>query len=175
MLELDVVVAEAYDETKDKFVPTTQRIQLEHSLASLSKWEFVFEKPFLGSEERTPQETLAYIEMMILGDKPTPEILLELVRSHHDEIQQYINRKGTGTRISEIQKTQGRRQIITSEVIYSWMVEMRIDFQTQYWHLNRLIMLIRVISVNRAPKKKMSAAERQALMRQRRSQFSKGG
>lgn len=173
MLELDVVVSESYDETSNRFVPIKQRVQLEHSLASLSKWEFSFEKPFLGSDERTHAETFAYIEMMILGDKPSPEILLELVRNHHEAIQEYINRKATGTRVSEIQKSQGRRQIITSEVIYSWMVEMQIDFETQYWHLNRLIMLIRVISANRAPKKNMTAAERQALMRQRREQFKK--
>jgi len=173
MLELDVVLAEEYDEKTGKFVLTKQRIQLEHSLASLSKWESVFEKPFMGMEKKTPEETFAYIEMMIQGEKPSPEVLLGLVRSHHEEIQSYIDRKMTGTKISEIQKSQGRRGIITSEVIYSWMVEMNIPFETQHWHFNRLIMLIRVISVNRAPKKTMTAAERQSLMQKRRREHSK--
>jgi|SRR5687768_14897465 len=175
MLELDVAIAEAYDETTSKFVPTLQRVQLEHSLASLSKWESVFEKPFLSADDKEYDEMFGYIEMMIVEPKPTPEILLELVRSHHETIQKYINRKMSGTRIAEIQKGQGRRGTITSEVIYSWMVEMNIPFETQNWHLNRLITLIRVISANRSPKKKMTAAERQALNRQRQSQTKSRG
>jgi hypothetical protein len=175
MLELDVVIAEAYDETSNKFVPTLQRVQLEHSLASVSKWESVFEKPFLSPDDKETDELFGYIEMMILDPKPTPEILLEIVRSHHETIQTYINRKMSGTRIAEIQKGQGRQGTITSEVIYSWMVEMNIPFETQNWHLNRLITLIRVISTNRAPKKKLSAAERQALNRQRKAQAKSRG
>lgn len=175
MLELDVVIAEAYDETTSKFVPTHQRVQLEHSLASMSKWESAFEKPFLGPEEKQHDETFAYIEMMIQGSKPSPEVLLELVRNHHEQIQTYINRKMTGTRISEIQKASGRREIITSEVIYSWMVGMNIPFETQYWHLNRLITLIRVINLKNSPKKKMTAAERQQLNRQRQAKHNSRG
>lgn len=175
MLELDVVVSEAYDENTNKFVQTTQRVQLEHSLATLSKWESVFEKPFLGPEKKTNNETLAYIELMIVGDRPSPEVFLELIKNHIDEIQEYIDRKMTGTRIHEIQKQQGRREVITSEVIYSWMVEMQIPFVTENWHLNRLITLIRVLSVKRAPKRKMSAAERHALNRQRQAQLRSRG
>jgi hypothetical protein len=175
MLELDVVVAESYDEKTCKFVPTTQRVQLEHSLASMSKWESTFEKPFLSSEDKRHDETLSYIEMMVQGSKPSPEVLLELVRTHHDEIQVYINRAMSGTKISEVRKSSGRRDTITSELIYSWMVEMRIPFETQYWHLNRLITLIRVINLKNSPKKKMTAAERQQLNRQRQAQHNRRG
>lgn len=174
MLELDVAVATAYDESINKFVPTTQRVQLEHSLASMSKWESAFEKPFLGPEKKY-DETFAYIEMMIVGPKPSPDVLLELVKSHHEAIQTYVDRKMTGTRISEIQKGSGRRETITSEIIYSWMVNMQIPFETQHWHLNRLLMLIRVISVKNSPKKKMTAAERQQLNRQRQAQHRTRG
>lgn len=175
MLELDVVCGEAYDENTEKFVPTIQRVQLEHSLASVSKWESEFEKPFLGADEKNAEETFAYIQMMILDAKPSPEILLLLVKNHHQDIQTYINRKMSGTTIAEITKGSGRRQTITSEVIYSWMVDLRIPFETQYWHLNRLITLIRVNTLKNSPKKKMSAAERQALNRQRQTKFNTRG
>lgn len=175
MLELDVVVAEEYDETQNKFVLTKQRVQFEHSLASMSKWESVFEKPFLGPEEKEPEETFAYIEMMVVGDRPTPEILYDIVKNHHKDIQRYINREMTGTKISQIQKGSGRRQTITSEVIYSWMVTMRIPFETQHWHLNRLITLIRVINTQNAPKRKMTPAERQQLNRQRQAKHNTRG
>lgn len=175
MLELDVVVAEAYDEKEQKFVPTTQRVQLEHSLATMSKWESVFEKPFLGPQEKKNDEVVAYIEMMIQGPQPSAEVLLALIKNHLKEIQHYIDRKMTGTRIAEVKKSGGRQEIISSEVIYSWMVEMNIPFETQHWHLNRLITLIRVISVKRSPKKKMSAAERQALNQKRKAQYNTRG
>lgn len=176
MLELNVVVAEAYDETKGKFVSTTNRVHLEHSLASMSKWESVFEKPFLGPDQKTDEETLAYIELMIVGPKPPPEVFLNLVKNHMNEIQAYISKDMTATKISEIQKkTGGRRQIITNELIYSWMVGMQIPFETEHWHLNRLIMLIRVISTQNAPKRKMTNAERQQLNRQRQAQAKRRG
>lgn len=175
MLELDVVVAEAYDDQTHKFVSTTQRVQLEHSLASMSKWEAVFEKPFLSSDDKQHDETFAYIEMMVQGPKLASEVLLELVKTYHSDIQLYINRKMSGTKISEVQKSSGRRDTITSELIYSWMVEMRIPFEAQNWHLNRLIMLIRVINLKNSPKKKMTAAERQQLNRQRQAQHNRRG
>lgn len=175
MLELDVVIAEAYDEKDQKFVPTTQRVQLEHSLVSVSKWESVFEKPFLGPEEKSSDEIVAYIEMMIQGPHPSPEVLLNLIKHHLEEIQKYIDRKMSGTRISEVKKGSGRREVITSELIYSWMVEMNIPFETQNWHLNRLITLIRVISLKRTPKQKMTPAERHALNRQRQTKHKSRG
>lgn len=170
MLEIEVVLDEEFDEATNKFVSIKQRVQLEHSLATVSKWESVFEKPFLGTEEKNNDETLAYIEMMIQGPKPSPEVFLGLLKNHHAEIQDYIARKMTATRVAEVQKGAGGRGVITSELIYSWMVSMSIPFETQHWHLNRLIMLIRVISLKNAPKKKMTAAERQALNRQRQAQ-----
>lgn len=176
MLELNVVVAEAYDENLNKFVPTTSRVQLEHSLASMSKWESMFEKPFLGPAEKTDSETLGYIELMIVGPKPPPEVFLKLIQNHMAEIQTYISKEMTATKISEIQKKNGgRRQVITNELIYSWMVGMQIPFETEHWHLNRLIMLIRVISLQNAPKQKMTPAQRQQLNRQRQSQMKSRG
>lgn len=175
MLELDVVIATAYDESSNKFVPTTQRVQLEHSLATMAKWESVFEKPFLSSEEKQHEETFAYIEMMVVGSKLSAEVLLELVKTHHQEIQTYINRKMSATTISDVQKGTGRREVITAEVIYSWMISMNIPFETQHWHLNRLITMIRVINVKNSPKKKLTAAERQQLNRQRQAQLKSRG
>jgi hypothetical protein len=92
------------------------------------------------------------------------------------EIQDYISKEMTATKISEIQKKNGgRRQVITNELIYSWMVGMQIPFETEHWHLNRLIMLIRVIGAQNAPKRKMTNAERQQLNRQRQAQNKRRG
>lgn len=42
------------------------------------------------------------------------------------------------------------KQIITSELIYYWMVSYRIPFECQKWHLNRLLTLIRICNVEEA-------------------------
>jgi hypothetical protein len=56
-------------------------------------------------------------------------------------------------------KSRSGTQFLTSDLIYAWMVALRIPFECQKWHLNRLITLIRIVNIEQQPKKKMSAAE----------------
>ena len=59
MLEITIPSMEFYDERNNLFISTKeQTIRLEHSLVSLSKWESKWCKPFLSSEDKTPEETL---------------------------------------------------------------------------------------------------------------------
>ena len=48
----------------------------------------------------------------------------------------------------------GKGQIVTSEVIYGWMIAFQIPVEFQKWHLNRLMMLIEVCNEQQNPKKK---------------------
>ena len=67
---------------------------------------------------------------------------------------------------------------MTSEVIYSWMIQFNIPVEFQKWHLNRLMMLIRVCEANNSKPRKMSrkeAAQYQAkLNAERRRKYGKG-
>ena len=182
MLRIDVPLVESYDEEQQRFVVTkSYTLELEHSLASLSKWESHFEKPFLGKEDKTPEETLWYIQAMTLTPNVPPEIYLELSKENVEEIQKYIHAKMTATWFND-RDNKPNREIITAEVIYYWMIALNIPFECQYWHLNKLLTLVNVCNLKNAPEKsknKMSRAEmiaqRNKLNAQRRAQHGSRG
>jgi hypothetical protein len=65
----------------------------------------------------------------------------------------------TATTFNDINKKSKNRNIITSEIIYYWMIALNIPSEYQKWHLNRLLTLINVINIKNQPKKKMSTTE----------------
>jgi len=72
------------------------------------------------------------------------------------QIVDYINDPMTATTISSREANKPNRRIVTSELIYYWMVAYGIPFECEKWHLNRLMMLIRVCGEENKPHKKMS-------------------
>ena len=179
MLELTVILEpEYYDERNEMFIPPkSTTIQLEHSLVSLSKWESKWCKPFLHSD-KTDEETLDYIKCMTLTDGVSPKVYDHLSRRNVREITDYINAPMTATTFSN-ENSKRSRDIVTSEVMYYWMIANNIPFECQHWHLNRLITLVRVCGVHNQPQKKRSkkeiASQYAALNAQRRAKFKSKG
>ena len=155
MLTITIPQTELYDEIRNEFkVVKEQKLVLEHSLVSLSKWESKWHKPFLGKDPKTFEETIDYIRCMTVN--PADPVVYQCITSSNiAEINKYIEDPMTATTIKEQQK-KGNREIITAEIIYYWMVAMNIPFECQKWHLNKLLTLINVVNIKNKPPKKMS-------------------
>jgi hypothetical protein len=180
MLTIRVSGVESFDEKSQEF--TTQGgtiLELEHSLVSLSKWESIFEKPFLGVEPKTPEEIISYVKCMTLTSNFPKEIFQQLSEENYKQIHEYIDAKMTATWFSESPGAPKSREVITSELIYYWMTVFSIPFECEHWHLNRLFTLIRICNVKAAKPKKMSrasaAARQRELNAQRKAQLGTRG
>lgn len=159
MLQITIPSVELWDETKEEFVYTKeQTLQLEHSLVSISKWESKWEKSFLFTKNKTTEEILDYIKCMTLTQNVKPETYYLLTEENIKAVENYINAPMTATTITE-EKGKTDREIITSELIYHWMISLNIPFECQKWHINRLITLIKVCSIKNQKQKKLSQQE----------------
>lgn len=156
MLPLVIPISpEGWDEQKNEFVePQTVKIQLEHSLLSLSKWESKWCKPFLSTTEKTDEETIDYIKCMTVTQNVDPEVYDHLTAQNIADINQYIYAPMTATTFREDKTKKNNREIITAELVYYWMIALQIPVQFEKWHLNRLLTLIRVCEVKNSPPKK---------------------
>jgi hypothetical protein len=86
MLKLKVVLSEDFDEAKQEFVTQSIDIELEHSLASLSKWETIWEIPLLSSNDKTEEQNFSYLECMCLTPNVAPEVFKKLNQEQQDQI-----------------------------------------------------------------------------------------
>lgn len=170
---------EMFDEqTQSFFTLKGQTLQLEHSLVSLSKWESKWCKPFLSKESKTLDETKDYIRCMTITQNVDPEIYNRLSNSNIEAINKYIDAPMTATTFNNRNQS-SNKEIITSELIYYWMISFNIPMECQKWHLNRLLTLIRVCNIKNSPPKKMGkrdiASQYASLNAARRKQFNTKG
>lgn len=156
MLTVTIPSVEKWNEKNNEFVHTkSQTLQLEHSLVSISKWESRWNKPFLSREEKTSLEILDYIRCMTTTQNISDEVYENIPTGVIQKIINYISLPMTATTFRE-DDVKGKKEVVTSEIIYYWMVTLNIPFECQKWHLNRLLTLIRVCNIKNQPKKKIN-------------------
>lgn len=161
MLKIIIPASESYDEIKEEFIYKKEQIlYLEHSLISISKWESKWCKPYLKKGSKTTEEALYYVYCMVVSPKEVDENIARYISSEDMiKIKEYIESDMTATTFANNGKNSINKEIITSELIYYWMIALQIPFECQKWHLNRLITLINVTNIKNNPPKKMTQAE----------------
>lgn len=180
MLTVTIPESEVYDDEAEEFrkLPSVT-LNFEHSLATLSKWEEIWEKPFLSSEQKTDEETKSYIAIMCIDTEIPPEVFQRFSNENLSAINTYMDAKMSATWFAETKGPQSR-EIITAEIIYYWLISANIPLDLQHWHLNKLFTLIKVFNEKNTPeKKKMSKAElierNREINKQRRAKMGTKG
>lgn len=167
MLHIEVNGGEFFNEdTNEFFIVKPQKLVMEHSLLSVSKWESKWKKPFLSDDKKTFEENMDYIRMMTITPNVDPLLYKCLTPKNMDAIRAYIHDPHTATTIKKNDKSNRRSRTITSELIYYWMVANNIPSEYEKWHLNRLLTLIKICSIENNPKKKKMS--RNAIYQQNR-------
>lgn len=167
---IDIIIPEQhyefYDEIKEIFLPPINvketKIQVEHSLISVRKWEQKWQKPFLQDVEKTYDEITDYIRCMTLTHGVDPDVYHWIPEKVIKEVIEYINNPMSATWFSNgdlIGAQKNSREIVTAEIIYYWMIALNIPTEYQYWNLNELLKLIQVVNEKQQPKKKLSHKE----------------
>lgn len=160
MLQITIPATEFYDEKRGIFVNTKEHtLSLEHSLVSISKWEAKWHKPFLSDERKTNEEMLDYIRCMTITQNVDPIIFNVLPYSVITQINAYIEDPQSATVFYDKKEPSRRKERITSEKIFFWMVRANIPFECKTWHLNRLLNLIHYCNSDNQPHKKRSQRE----------------
>ena len=187
MLSITIPKLELFDSKNNIFVNQDEvTIELEHSLVALARWESKWEKPFLGPDQKTEEETIDYVRCMTMTSDVSPEIYHRLNQGHFKQINEYIDAKMSATWFSEPRSAstgnapvKRSRETITAEIIYHWIVALNLDWQVQDWHLNRLFTLIKVCNQKNSPEKKRPkrdmVAERQRINAERKAAMETRG
>lgn len=134
-------------------------LAFEHSLVSLSKWESLHKKVFFGKESKTSEESASYIKCMVVTENVSDDFLNRLFPDQIESIIDYINDSQSATTFRDIQNEKKSAEVITSELIYFWLVQFKIDFEVQYWHLNRLLNLVKICGIKQTKQKPMTKVQ----------------
>lgn len=183
MLRIVVPACEFYDESSEEFIEVKeQTLLMEHSLISISKWEAKWRKPYFSKDKKTPAEIYDYFRCMTVNPSQVdPRVYQMLTKENMEEIAAYIENPMTATTINQNQNALGGKQpVVTSELIYYYMIAQNIPVEFEKWHINRLLTLIKVCAIKNDPNpKKMSrsaiAKQNKALNAARRKRLGTKG
>lgn len=161
-ITVTIPAKEYYDSKQNLFFETKeQTLTLEHSLISVSNWEAKWKQAFLSSKEKTPEQVIDYIRCMTINKNVDPQVYNMLPANVIKQITDYIQDPMTATTFGDSPEDKKnnnskKKRVITSEELYYDMAALGVPFECEKWHLNRLMVLLRIGSIRNQPPKKMS-------------------
>lgn len=161
MLSIYIKPRDLFDERTSEFITAKGgTLKLEHSLVSISKWESKWKIPFLSKKKKTKEQIDDYIRCMSVNGDPDPNLIASISSEDKNRIIDYIDEKQTATWFYNLDdKRNIHSDVVTSELIYYWMIAYKIPHEYEKWHLSRLLTLIEICNRENTPPKKMSQAE----------------
>lgn len=164
MITLDLGTIEYYDDKNKEFIYDEGGIvRFEYSLKALYDWEGKWKKPFLKGG-LTDEEQIDFYKKMALDPVEERFITTEV----RNVLAQYINEAQTATTFASYDEGKTGRQttngkINTAEEFYVMMFSAGVDLEFENRNLNRLMAILKIVSMQNEPPKKMS---KQDIMRQ---------
>ena len=157
MKKLKLEDKEFYDDNNECFITAKGgTYKFENSLRSLAKWESKYHRPFLVNGSKTVDELRYFCWCMCLDDSLDPRLIgdEELV-----VLTDYMKERPTATVLRDDPTEKRSSTFVTSETLYAKMAESGVPFECDTWNLIRLSTLLRTISEDSKPKRKMSQRE----------------
>lgn len=158
-----------FDENTQMFLPETKKtvLNLEHSLIAISKWESKWKVPYLDpSIKKSHEMEIDYIKCMTINNNLIdPNIYNVIPMPIYKQILDYIADPMTATQFKSTNNVKKRgssitgEKIITSELLYYYMIANNIPSEYEKWHVSRLMVLIRICGIKNGPVKKKSKQE----------------
>lgn len=158
MLVLNLGTIEYFDpETQEFTYEEGGVVRFEYSLKVLYDWEGRWKKAFLDNNVKlTSEEIIDFYRRMALD----PFDIRFLTKELMDSLAQYVSDSNTATRFRTPVGTSGNSKnsgkIYSAEEIYALMFGAGIPLEFEHRNLNRLLVILKVISLNNSPPKKMS-------------------
>lgn len=161
MLSITIPAIEGWDEENERFTILAEevKLELEHSLVAISKWESKWHKPFLTKDEKSSEEIMDYIKFMTLTKNVDPLVYNRLTEDNVKAVDAYLQDPMTATTISKDKLGKPNREIVTAEIIYYWMTALNIPFQCEEWPIKRLLTLVQVCNIKNSPSKKRKMSD----------------
>lgn len=157
MISITIPKSEVYDQKRNVFYHVDEPItlQFEHSLVSVQKWESKWGKSFLGTKKKTQEEAIDYIRCMCITPDVNDEVFYCIPAKESEKIARYIEAPMTALvfRTPNGGSSSRKREIVTADIIYYWMISYNIPSEYRKWHLNQLLTLIQVFNEKNKTKK----------------------
>lgn len=181
VITINLGTIEYYDDEADRFIyDEGGTVRFEYSLKAIYNWEGKWCKPFLKGK-LTDLETIDFYMMMALDPIEERFLTGEVMNI----LAEYITKSHTATTFSTPDNGQNgnsiasKGKIYTSEELYALMFSAGVPLDFENRNLNRLLVILRIISSYNNPPKKMSKQDilkqNHELNRQRRAQLKSKG